>query len=155
MSTADCHQTVNSDTSGGQDEFILTPYSFTNWINHPNQWSQTDFILQTKQYLTNKNGGIDSADEHLLCMLATQIDVYVKSIIAIQKEGMIASFNGGVTLGPNPHLAIADRALYRSLQVMKELELSPKSRDGYRPASRMSAEIKLFLDGPKKRSVSI
>ena len=51
-------------------------------------------------------------------------------------------------MGPNPYMAIADRALCRSVQVMKELELSPKSRDGYKSTRQLSPEILSLLDGP-------
>jgi phage terminase small subunit len=51
-------------------------------------------------------------------------------------------------MGPNPHMTIADKALNRIVQIMKELELSPKSRSGYRSNYEMSPELKRFLEGP-------
>jgi phage terminase small subunit len=81
-------------------------------------------------------------------MLASQIEIYVESILKLRAEGLVMAFNGGVTVGPNPYMAIADRALYRSLQVMKELELSPKARDGYQSARRTSSDISSLFDGP-------
>ena len=81
-------------------------------------------------------------------MLASQIEIYVESILKLREDGLVMAFNGGVTVGPNPHMAIADKALYRSLQVMKELELSPKSRDGYRSIRQISPDIASLLNGP-------
>ena len=81
-------------------------------------------------------------------MLASQIDIYVESVLKLRSEGLVVTFNGGVTLGPNPYMAIADRALYRSLQVMKELELSPKARDGYQSSRQISPDLQCLLDGP-------
>ena len=52
------------------------------------------------------------------------------------------------TVNRNPHMTIADKALNRIVQIMKELELSPKSRSGYRSNYEMSPELKRFLEGP-------
>ncbi len=120
----------------------------SDWLEHPERWDRTVFISCASNYLGQKNGGIDMADAHLLSMLASQIEIYVESILKLRAEGLVMTFNGGVTIGPNPHMAIADRALYRSLQVMKELELSPKSRDGYKSTSQISPELKSLLEGP-------
>jgi phage terminase small subunit len=81
-------------------------------------------------------------------MLASQIEIYVQSISKLRSDGLVTAFNGGMTMGPNPYMAIADRALCRSVQVMKELELSPKSRDGYQSTRQLSPEILSLLDGP-------
>jgi phage terminase small subunit len=81
-------------------------------------------------------------------MLASQIEIYVESILKLRSDGLVIAFNGGMTMGPNPYMAIADRALYRSVQVMKELELSPKSRDGYQSTRQLSPELQSLLDGP-------
>lgn len=130
----------------GPTEQVSDPTS--DWLEHPERWDRAVFISFASTYLRQKNGGIDIADSHLLSMLASQIEIYVESILKLRVEGLITTFNGGVTVGPNPHMAIADRALYRSLQVMKELELSPKARDGYQPSRNISSAIKSLLDGP-------
>jgi phage terminase small subunit len=120
----------------------------SNWLDRPEMWDRSVFIANATSYLLQKNGGIDTADGHLLSMLASQIEIYVESILNLRAEGLVTTFNGGVTVGPNPHMAIADRALYRSVQVMKELELSPKSRDGYQSTRQLSPEISSLLEGP-------
>jgi len=120
----------------------------SDWLDHPEKWDRALFIANSARYLARKNGGIDAADKHLLSMLASQIEIYVESIIRLRTEGLVITFNGGVTVGPNPHTAIADRALYRSVQVMKELELSPKSRAGYQSTRQISPAISRLLAGP-------
>ena len=124
------------------------PDPTSDWLEHPERWDRAAFISLAARYLREKNGGIDTADSHLLSMLASQIEIYVESILKLRADGLVMAFNGGVTVGPNPHMAIADRALYRSLQVMKELELSPKSRDGYRSVRQISPDIASLLNGP-------
>ena len=124
------------------------PDPTSDWLEYPERWDRAVFISFASSYLRQKNGGIDTADSHLLSMLASQIEIYVESILKLRADGLVIAFNGGVTVGPNPHMAIADRALYRSLQVMKELELSPKSRDGYRSVRKISPDIASLLNGP-------
>jgi phage terminase small subunit len=120
----------------------------SDWIDRPEQWDRTMFVTNASNYLQKKNGGLDTADRHLLSMLASQIEIYVESILKLRSDGLVMAFNGGMTMGPNPYMAIADRALYRSIQVMKELELSPKSRDGYQSTRQLSPELQSLLDGP-------
>jgi len=124
------------------------PDPTSDWLEQPERWDRAVFIAHASDYLRQKNGLLDTADAHLLSMLASQIEIYVESILKLRAEGLVMAFNGGVTVGPNPYMAIADRALYRSLQVMKELELSPKARDGYQSARRTSSDISSLFDGP-------
>ncbi len=135
----------------GHDSFIHSKSGVdqtSDWIDRPEKWDRTMFITNASNYLQKKNGGLDTADRHLLSMLASQIDIYVESILKLRSDGLVMAYNGGMTMGPNPYMAIADRALYRSVQVMKELELSPKSRDGYLSTRQLSPELQSLLDGP-------
>ena len=118
------------------------------WLEHPEKWERQFFITSVSRYLSQKNGSVDIADEHLLNMLASQIEIYVQSILKLRNDGLVITFNGGVTVGPNPCVAIADKALHRIVQVMKELEISPKARDGYRSVQRCSPELLSLLNGP-------
>ncbi len=126
-----------------QDE-ILMP----KWLDQPDSWNRDQFLEKTKCYLFKKNGVLDLADMQLVAMLASQIEIYVSSVKDLKISGLVINFNNGVTVGPNPHLTIADKALNRIVQIMKELELSPKARSGYRSNYEMSPELKRFLDGP-------
>jgi len=120
----------------------------SEWLEHPERWDRQIFVASASRYLTQKNGSVDVADKHLLSMLASQIEIYVQSILKLRNDGLVMTFNGGVTVGPNPCMAIADKALHRIVQLMKELELSPKARDGYRSVQRCSPELLSLLNGP-------
>lgn len=120
----------------------------SDWLEYPERWDRQAFVSSASSYMHRKNGRVDIADGHLLGMLASQIEIYVQSVLKLRAEGLVVAFNGGMTLGPNPYIAIADKALHRILQVMKELELSPKSRDGYQSNQRGSPELRSLLDGP-------
>jgi P27 family predicted phage terminase small subunit len=126
-----------------QDELLMP-----TWLDEPDSWNRDDFLEKTKSYLFKKNGVLDMADMQLVGMLASQIDIYVSSVKELKISGLVINFNNGVTVGPNPHVTIADKALNRVVQIMKELELSPKSRSGYRSNYEMSPELKRFLEGP-------
>ena len=119
-----------------------------NWVIQPELWSKDDFFTKTQNYLFKKNGVLDLADQQLLTMLVSQIEIYISSVQDLKKSGLVINFNNGVTVGPNPHINISDKALNRIVQIMKELELSPKARAGYRSNYEMSPELKLFLEGP-------
>ena len=119
-----------------------------DWYSQPELWSKDDFLTKTQNYLFKKNGVLDLADQQLLAILASQIEVYISSLEDLKKSGLVINFNNGVTVGPNPHINISDKALNRIIQIMKELELSPKARSGYRSNYEMSPEMKQFLEGP-------
>jgi P27 family predicted phage terminase small subunit len=122
--------------------------AISTWLDEPDSWNRDYFLEKTKDYLFKKNGVLDAADIQLVGMLASQIDIYVSSFKELKSSGLVINFNNGATMGPNPHMTIADKALNRVVQIMKELELSPKSRSGYRSNYEMSPELKRFLEGP-------
>ena len=77
-------------------------------------------------------------DQHLIGMLISQIEVYVKCWQALQIEGLVCVFNAGQTPGKNPYLAIADKALGRAATLLSELGLSPKTRPPSKPAGKFA-----------------
>ena len=120
-----------------------------DWMLGIDAWDEDRFLASAKKFLLTKNKVVDASDIQLLAMLSTQIGLYVKSIKAINREGAVISFNKGVTLGPNPHISIADKALNRIIQLMKELELTPRSKDGFKSNVEFTDEFLLFMSGPK------
>jgi phage terminase small subunit len=126
-----------------ENEFI-----YSDWITNPELWNREIFLERTKQYLFRKNSNIDEFDHHLLMMLVSQIEIYILGVRDIKNNGSVVYFNNGVTLGPNPQIGITDKALNRVLQLSKELELSPRARNGYQSNMEASVELKKFLAGP-------
>jgi phage terminase small subunit len=131
-----------------EEEYIEESTCLTRWMNQPDQWDREEFLRLTKQHLFKTNGRFDLADSQLVGMLASQIDIYITSIRELKVSGLVVYFNNGVTMGPSPHLTIADKALNRVLQIMKILELSPKARAGRPAPQEISPEIQRFLAGP-------
>lgn len=120
-----------------------------NWIADIECWDQNKFLTSAKEFLLKKNKVIDAADMQLLAILSTQIGLYVNSIKAINKEGPVIAFNKGLTMGPNPHITIADKTLNRIIQLMKELELTPKGKEGFKSNVEFTDEYLSFMAGPK------
>ena len=88
------------------------------------------------------------ADLQLVGMPASQIDICVKSIDQLESQGLVINFNNEVTMGPNLYMTIADKAPNRSIQIMRELELSPKARAGRATFIEFWSEMKRFLEDP-------
>ncbi len=120
-----------------------------SWISDIESWDENNFLSSTKEFLLKKNKVIDDVDLQLLAILSTQIGLYVTSIKAIHTQGAVIAFNKGLTMGPNPHITIADKALNRVIQLMKELELTPKGKDGFKSNVEFTEEYLSFMAGPK------
>ena len=129
-------------------EYVDEATSSTGWMNEPQTWDKEEFLHRTKKHLFKQNGQVDLADLQLVGMLASQIEIYVKSMRELERAGLVINFNNGVTVGPNPHMTIADKAINRVIQIMKELELSPKARAAKPTPKEISPELKRLLAGP-------
>ena len=85
----------------------------------------------------------------LIGMLTHQIDLYVECLRQIAEKGLVAEYNKGVTSGPSLYFSMADKALNRILQIMKELGLTPGHRVGVvRVTTPESLAMDAFLAGP-------
>ncbi len=69
----------------------------------------------------------------------------VGAVCRLWLNGLVAVHKNGVT-GKNHHVEICDKALARSLQIMNELGLTPKTSE--KPEPKPSAEMIAFLLGP-------
>jgi phage terminase small subunit len=98
------------------------------WLDNPKAWDKDKFIEETAEYLYQVYGIGSAQDRHVLAMLADHISTYVLCAEAIRQKSLITAYNNGKTLGPNPYLAIRDRALPRIISLMNELGLTPRSR---------------------------
>ncbi len=65
------------------------------------------------------------------------------------QKGLVADYNKGATSGPSLYFSMADRALNRILQIMKELGLTPSHRVGVvMSVTPESLAMQAFLAGP-------
>lgn len=111
-------------------------------------FSELDFFEQNRESLIQKKGDIDVADLQLLAILAKQAHLYVTSMKELRQLGAVITFNNGVTVGPNPHMTIADKALNRVIQLLKELQLTAASKYSQNNQNLKSDQLLKFLSGP-------
>jgi len=111
------------------------------WLTDAGAWNRDEFLEQIDDAMWMAHGQGHAIDQHLIGMLISQIEVYVKCWQALQSEGLVCVFNAGQTPGKNPYLAIADKALGRVATLLSELGLSPKTRPPRRPTGKFAELI--------------
>lgn len=85
----------------------------------------------------------------LIGMLAHQIDLYVQCTHQLAQAGLVEEYNKGVTSGPSLYFSMADKALNRVLQLMKELGLTPSHQIGtVRSTSPDALDFEMLMAGP-------
>lgn len=116
-------------------------------IDDSARWDRSDFVRKVQSYLVAKNRAITDSDRELLDLLVSQIEIYKSCTAELRAQGLVCTYNNGVTVGPNPYLNIADKALHRVRELMRELELTPRTRTG-EGVMASTPDMQLFLQGP-------
>ncbi|CAB4171858.1 Putative phage terminase, small subunit, P27 family [uncultured Caudovirales phage] len=119
-----------------------------DWLDDPESWDRNKFITETSDFLFNVYGIGNDQDKHALAFLAEQIDTYLECKKSLAKTGIIARFNAGKTIGPNPYLTVRQNTLKTIIQLMNELGLTPRGRLNSGKVEENSPVSK-FLRGPK------
>ena len=119
-----------------------------DWLDDPESWDRNKFITETSDFLFNVYGIGNDQDKHALAFLAEQIDTYLECKKSLAKTGIIARFNAGKTIGPNPYLTVRQNTLKTIIQLMNELGLTPRGRLNSSKVEENSPVSK-FLRGPK------
>lgn len=101
-----------------------------DWLENPDAWNASKFIKETADFMYEIYGIDADQDKHLLAMLADQISIYVEAKKGIARDGIVAEFNGGKTMGASPYFAVMKEALNKIVVLMNELGLTPKGRLG-------------------------
>ena len=140
--------------SKGMNQGVPLPESIkaripkADWLDNPEAWDRNKFIAETSEFLYRVYGIGNDQDKHALAFLAEQIDTYIECKTKLTSTGIIARFNGGKTIGPNPLLTIRQNTLKTIIQLMNELGLTPRGRLNSGKAEEDSPVSK-FLRGPK------
>ena len=120
-----------------------------NWLTSPEAWEKEKFSNNIVEFIEQTQGLNAYPDMVLIGLLTHQIDLYVECSRQIAEKGLVADYNKGVTSGPSLYFSMADKALNRILQIMKELGLTPGHRVGVvKAVTKESLEIEAFLAGP-------
>jgi phage terminase small subunit len=135
------------DNSFEMPEQVKKRIPKAEWLDNPDAWNKDKFIEETSEFLYTVYGIGNDQDKHTLAVLADQIDLYIKCSKAINKFGVITTFNNGATLGPNPNIPIRNKTISIIIQLMNELGLTPRSRLNAGKVEDNSPVAK-FLKGP-------
>ena len=120
-----------------------------DWLSPSDDWNKQLFEAEIVELIESSQGVNTYANMVLIQMLGTQVDLYVQCIRQMASKGLVEAYNNGATSGPSMHFTMADKALNRAIQIMKELGLTPAHRIGIvRSRSPESLEIEEFLAGP-------
>ena len=138
----------------GENQGVLLPESIrkrippAEWLDNPDAWNKRQFILETADFLFVTYGIGNDQDKHTITFLADQIDLYIECNRGIAAQGIIAEYNDGKTVGPNPHVSIREKTLAKIILLMNELGLTPRSRLNSGKVQE-NTQVAKFLRGPK------
>ena len=119
-----------------------------DWLTSPEAWEKEKFSNNIVEFIEQTQGLNAYPDMVLIGMLTHQIDLYVECSRHLAQKGLVADYNKGVTTGPSLYFSMADKALNRILQLMKELGLTPSHRVGVvKPTSSEALEIEALFAG--------
>ena len=129
---------------------VIVPKVLTcDWLTSPEAWEKEKFSSNIVEFIEQTQGLNAYPDMVLIGILTHQIDLYVECSRQIADKGLVADYNKGVTSGPSLYFSMADKALNRILQIMKELGLTPGHRVGFvKSVTRESLEMEALLAGP-------
>ena len=120
-----------------------------HWLTEPDAWDKSFFSSEVVRFIEQTQGVNAFPNLILIGMLAQQIDLYVQCTRQIASHGLLEFYNKGATSGPSLYFSIADKALNRILQLMKELGITPAHRIGtVRLTSADALEFESFMSGP-------
>jgi len=129
---------------------VIVPKVLTcDWLTSPDAWEKEKFSNNIVEFIEQTQGLNAYPDMVLIGMLTHQIDLYVECSRHLAQKGLVADYNKGVTTGPSLYFSMADKALNRILQIMKELGLTPGHRVGVvRSTAPQSLALEALLAGP-------
>ena len=120
-----------------------------DWLTSPEAWEKEKFSNNIVEFIEQTQGLNAYPDMVLIGLLTHQIDLCVECSRQIAEKGLVADYNKGVTSGPSLYFSMADKALNRILQIMKELGLTPGHRVGVvKSVTKESLAMEAFLAGP-------
>ena len=116
-----------------------------HWLKNPETWNKELFAQEVNKAMIDAYGLEVKFDEHLVTILADQMDTYVKATSNIEKEGLIEFANNGARMA-NPNQKVRDTSLARVMQILTMLGLVPNGRP---KKANAPTELDELLEGPK------
>jgi P27 family predicted phage terminase small subunit len=126
-------------------ELRLREANLAHWLKDLSLWDKEKFAGEVRQAMVEAYGVDVEFDQHIITLIADQMDTYVKATNAILTEGLVELANNGARMA-NPNQKIRDSALARFMQLLTMLGLVPSGRP---KRSNTPTEIDELLEGPK------
>jgi P27 family predicted phage terminase small subunit len=98
-----------------------------SWLEKPESWNKKAFAKQIRKAMADAYGIEVEFDEHLITMLADQMDTYVKAAHRLLEEELVEICHNGARMA-NPNQKIRDTALAKIMQLLTMLGLVPSGR---------------------------
>lgn len=112
--------------------------------------SSKEICEYVSDYLYREYGLTDAPVQHLIAILATEIEAYGICQKRIKEDGILVLYNRDKTQGANPHLVILYRSTKNIIRIMRKLGMTPKSRLPSKHFSKPPSPSHVkFLDGIK------
>jgi phage terminase small subunit len=144
---ANLHMVMN--TPKQRRHFIATTELNCDWLSDPAAWNKEKFTGDIVTFIEQTQMVNAYPNMVLIGLLAHQIDLYVQCTRQMAQTGLVESYNKGATSGPSLYFSMADKALNRILQLMKELGLTPSHRIGtVKSTSPEALAFDEFMAGP-------
>ena len=119
-----------------------------DWLSNPEQWDKDQFSNDMITFIEQTQGSNAYPNMVLVGMLSHQVELYVECSRQLALKGLVADYNKGMTIGPSLYFSMADKALNRVLQIMKELGITPSHRVGaVKSKSPEALEFEEFIAG--------
>ena len=99
-----------------------------NWDINYEKWDKTKFAESVGDYLAKHLPEYHEFDQHLIAILAIEMDTYVKCYLALQQEDLVIEDAKGNVIGQSPYVRIMLKQLANIRRLRKELKLQPKDR---------------------------
>ncbi len=120
-------------------------------IEDLSKMSRLEIHEYVADYMYEEYGITDAPLQHLIAILAIEIEHYAICQKNIKEEGLVVFHNGGKTQGANPHLTILNSSTKTIMRIMRELGMTPKSKlpRKYFPKPP-NDRLRKFLEGVKE-----
>ena len=115
------------------------------WLENPKSWDKKAFAIQIRKAMVDAYGVDVEIDEHIITMLADQMDSYVKAAHKLLTEDLVEICHNGARMA-NPNQKIRDAALSKIMQLLTMLGLVPSGRP---KRANTPTDIDELLDGVK------
>lgn len=106
----------------------LIEMDIDDWDIDYERWDKVEFASSISDYLEKYIPESHKFDQHLIAMLAIEMDTYVQCYLEVQKNGLVIEDAKGNLIGPSPYVRMMLKQLGVIRRLRKELKFLPKDR---------------------------